>query len=80
MFLPPQCPPPQLVDETPPAPNFSVLYRCLMFFIVNLHFAHVYTPLSFFYTPPPQFQIPRNNPGAGTYTVVVLAFIKYFSL
>jgi len=33
-----------------------------MFFDVNMRYEDVYTLQLFLYTPPPQFQIVRNNP------------------
>jgi len=44
-----------------PPPIQRNFFSFLMFFNVNLGFAHVYTPPKHL-TIPPQFQIPRNNP------------------
>jgi len=52
--------PPQMSDDTPPAQ--CDFFDFLMFFNVNLHFAHVYNPPNICLYPS-QFKIPRNNPG-----------------
>jgi len=55
---------PQLRDDT--TTIFSVFKKCFsLFFNVNLCISHVYTRLTFFYTP--QFQIPRNAPAQCVY-------------
>jgi len=52
-----------LVESQTPPPTQSHFLDVLMFFNVNLRFAHVYTPPNIcLYPTPPQFQIPRNNP------------------
>jgi len=51
-------PPPNWEATSPPRLSFSV-FNVFNVFNVILSFAHVYTPLTFFYTP--QFQIPTNN-------------------
>jgi len=54
-----KAPPP--VKKRHPPPRQGVFF--VRFLNVNLGFAHVYTPQTFVYTPPAQFQISKNNTG-----------------
>jgi len=54
-------PPPPNWDTTHTPPTQCNFFCFFLFFNVNLRFAHVYTPQTIDYNPPPHFQIPRNN-------------------